>query len=69
MWLACGNTNDLSNTLAYSKDGYNWFNIGNNVSNNITRGYDITNNKKTWVAVGKKGTNGSIIYSNDGFRV
>ncbi len=67
MWLACGNTNDLSNTLAYSKDGYNWFNIGNNVSNILTRGYDITNNKKTWVAVGKKGTNGSIIYSNDGF--
>ena len=67
MWLACGNTNDLSNTLAYSKDGYNWFNVGNNVSNILTRGYDITNNKKTWVVVGKKGTNGSIIYSNDGF--
>jgi hypothetical protein len=67
MWLACGNTNDLSNTLAYSKDGYNWFNVANNVSNILTRGYDITNNKKTWVAVGKKGTNGSIIYSNDGF--
>jgi len=71
MWLACGNTKDLSNTLAYSKDGYNWFNNGNDVSNILTRGYDITNNKKTWVAVGKKETSdssyGSIIYSNDGF--
>ena len=56
-----------NNSIQYSHDGFNWFNV-NNMSNNFQFGYgqSVGWNGQYWLAGGFDLTNGAIKYSQDG---
>ena len=60
--IAGGNgAGTLTNTLAYSRNGYNWTGLG--IINSSTTCYGIANNGRMWIA----GFNNGLAYSMDGF--
>jgi hypothetical protein len=63
LWITVGGSN---NRLGYSYDGITW-SANTSVNTLADNLQGIASNGNMWIACGSKGSNGVILYSNDGF--